>query len=135
MAKYSDNDLPLLSKIDSYIFNNQVLNNSPGVGRQSLFYQFPFFNTSKQLPQCSSHDYLEGCVKKWIKIIFESLVKKKWFRLSTCPLVFGSWLLDYVIYLKLRKKRSVCYYFTQNGPRLSFCKLAQLCNQLFLSQL
>ena len=26
------------------------------------------------------------------------------FRRSTCPLVFGSWLLDHVIYFKLRKK-------------------------------
>ena len=29
-------------------------------------------------------------------------------RLSTCSLVFFSWLLDHVIYLKMRKKISLC---------------------------
>ena len=29
-----------------------------GVYRQSLFHNFPFFSIEKQLPQCSSHDYL-----------------------------------------------------------------------------
>ena len=50
-----------------------------GVGGLSLYYQFPYFNSSKQLPQCSSHDYLEGCAKLWLKIIFEKLVKDQWF--------------------------------------------------------
>ena len=26
-----------------------------------------------------SHDYLEGCVKKWLKVIFEHFVKTHWF--------------------------------------------------------
>ena len=29
-----------------------------GVGEQSLYHQFPYFDTSTMLPQCSSHDYL-----------------------------------------------------------------------------
>jgi hypothetical protein len=48
------------------------------VGHLSLFTDFPFFDIPKQLPQCSSHDYLEGCVKLWIKIIFEHFVKIHW---------------------------------------------------------
>ena len=50
-----------------------------GVGNDSLFYGFPYFETSTMLPQCSSHDFLEGCVKTWLKIILENLVKAKWF--------------------------------------------------------
>ena len=49
------------------------------MGGQSLFYDFPNFQTSKQLPQCSSHDFLEGCAKLWLLIILEHLVKQKWF--------------------------------------------------------
>ena len=29
-----------------------------GICEQSLFFDFPFFETSTMLPQCSSHDYL-----------------------------------------------------------------------------
>ena len=29
-----------------------------GVCNQSLFHEFPYFETSTMLPQCSSHDYL-----------------------------------------------------------------------------
>ena len=29
-----------------------------GIKAQSLFFEFPYFITSKMLPQCSSHDYL-----------------------------------------------------------------------------
>ena len=29
-----------------------------GICDQSLFFEFPFFETSKMLPQCSFHDYL-----------------------------------------------------------------------------
>ena len=53
----------------------------------------------------------------------------RWQRWSTCPLVFSSWLLNHVIYLKLRKKELLAKLskltkwqniFTQNGHRLSF---------------
>ena len=50
-----------------------------GVGNQSLFFDFPYFSTSNQLPQCSSHDFLEGCSKVWLKIILEHLIKQNWF--------------------------------------------------------
>ena len=30
-----------------------------GVGHASMYYKFPHFQTSIQLPQCSSHDLLE----------------------------------------------------------------------------
>ena len=55
--------------------------------------------------------------------------RKRWFRCSTCLLVFFCWELSHVIFLKLRKKellaklkkftkwQTIC---TQNGPRLSF---------------
>ena len=49
-----------------------------GVRNQSLFFEFPFFNSSKQLPQCSSHDFLEGAVKLWLTLILENLVKQRW---------------------------------------------------------
>ena len=49
-----------------------------GVWTQSLFKDFPYFNTCLQLPQCSSHDLLEGCAKIWIKLILEHFVKSKW---------------------------------------------------------
>ena len=61
----------------------KVVNNINGVYEDGLFYEFPFFNTSLQLPQCSSHDFLEGCSKVWLKIIFEHLVLKKWFSWET----------------------------------------------------
>ena len=48
-----------------------------GVGSQSLFYDFLHFQTSLQLPQCSSHDYLEGCAKLWLLLILEHLFKQK----------------------------------------------------------
>jgi hypothetical protein len=47
--------------------------------RQSLYHNFPYFQSTLQLPQCSSHDLLEGCVKLWMKIILFNLVKLKWF--------------------------------------------------------
>ena len=53
--------------------------NVNGVFEDGLFYDFPYFQTTLQLPQCSSHDFLEGCAKTWMKIIFEHLVKQKWF--------------------------------------------------------
>ena len=53
--------------------------NVNGVFEDGLFYDFPYFQTSKQLPQCSSHDFLEGCSKIWVKVIFEHLVTLKWF--------------------------------------------------------
>ena len=53
--------------------------NVNGVFEDGLFYDFPYFQTSEQLPQCSSHDFLEGCAKIWIKVIFEHLVTLKWF--------------------------------------------------------
>jgi hypothetical protein len=66
-------------------------------------------------------------------------------RWSTCPLGFFSWLLDHVIYLKLKKKYqfaklSKFTILTQNDNflyllELSFCEFHQLCKQLFLSQL
>jgi hypothetical protein len=31
-----------------------------GVAHASLFQDFPFFDIPKQLPQCVSHDYMEG---------------------------------------------------------------------------
>ena len=31
------------------------------------------------LPQCSSHDFMEGAVKLWLKLILENLVMKRWF--------------------------------------------------------
>jgi len=50
-----------------------------GVGHKSLYHEFPYFDSSKMLPQCSSHDLFEGCVKKWMKIIIEHFVELKWF--------------------------------------------------------
>ena len=50
-----------------------------GVGNKSLYHEFPFFDSSKMLPQCSSHDLLEGCAKLWLKIILEHFVQMKWF--------------------------------------------------------
>ena len=41
--------------------------------RQSLYHNFPYFQSTLQLPQCSSHDLLEGCVKLWVKIILFNL--------------------------------------------------------------
>ena len=29
-------------------------------------------------PQCSSHDFLEGCSKRWLKLILEHFVKSHW---------------------------------------------------------
>ena len=56
-----------------------------------------------------------------------------------CPLVFFTWLLDHVIYLKLRKKEifslKITTFFTQDHFVLSFCGFAQLSKELFLSQL
>ena len=49
-----------------------------GVGRTSLYVDFPFFDIGKQLPQCPSHDYMEGCSKLWIKLILENLVSEHW---------------------------------------------------------
>ena len=49
-----------------------------GVGRKSLYADFPFFDLGKQLPQCVSHDYMEGCSKLWIKLILENLVSENW---------------------------------------------------------
>ena len=65
-------------------------------------------------------------------------------RCSSCHLVFACWELSHVIFLTLRKKKTVCkaeqihkmkIIFTQNGPRLSICEFAQLCKQFLLSQL
>ena len=73
-------------------------------------------------------------------------------RCSTCPLVFGCWVLSHVIFLMLRKKELLVKLSkftkwqldisTQKGPRLSFWVkivvilwLVQLCKQFFLSQL
>jgi len=50
-----------------------------GVGGLSLFYEFPYFSSPLQLPQCSSHDFLEGCGKLRLRIILENLVQDKWF--------------------------------------------------------
>ena len=54
-----------------------------GVHDLSLYHDFPFFNVCKQLPQYSSHDLLEGCVKLWFKLILEHFVKSKWFSWDT----------------------------------------------------
>ena len=48
------------------------------VWKESLYQDFPFFEVTRQLPQCSSHDFLEGCVKLHLKIIIEHFVKQKW---------------------------------------------------------
>ena len=40
-----------------------------GIKNQSLFYKFPFFETSTMLPQCSSHDYL-GFIHRIHKQVF-----------------------------------------------------------------
>ena len=61
-----------------------------GVGHASMYYKFPHFQTSKQLPQCSSHDLLEGCVKLWMKLILENLVKAKWFSWEALETLTGS---------------------------------------------
>ena len=50
-----------------------------GIHRISMYHNFPYFDVATQLPQCSSHDLLEGCAKKWLKLIFENLVKSKFF--------------------------------------------------------
>ena len=50
-----------------------------GINQLSLFYDFPHFKTCVQLPKGSSHNYLEGCVKLYIKVILEHLVRKQWF--------------------------------------------------------
>ena len=42
-----------------------------GVGKESLYHDFPFFQTCKMLPQCSSHEMLEGCAKVWLIVILE----------------------------------------------------------------
>ena len=35
-----------------------------GVSGEALFQDFPFFDTTLQHPQCSSHDFLEGTIHK-----------------------------------------------------------------------
>ena len=50
-----------------------------GVCNESLFKEFPYFTTTAQLPQCSSHDFMEGCSKLWLLIIIEHLYTARWF--------------------------------------------------------
>ena len=81
MDIHSDNFWPRTDEHFQKCFEESQLkrvNHIFGVGCQSLFYQFPYFCTSTMLPQCSSHDYLEGCVKKWVLIIIEHFVHEKW---------------------------------------------------------
>ena len=54
-------------------------NHINGVGHKRLYHQFPYFDSSKMLPQCSSHDLLEGCAKLWLRIIIEHFIEMKWF--------------------------------------------------------
>ena len=44
------------------------VNNINGVGTKALFHDFPYFTTTKMLPQCSSHDLL-GTIHKWNKLM------------------------------------------------------------------
>ena len=65
---------------ENYLESQQIsAKHVNGVGKESLFLDFPYFKTTKQLPQCSSHDFLEGCSKKWLLIILEHFVAEKWF--------------------------------------------------------
>ena len=54
-----------------------------GIHRISMYHNFPYFDVATQLPQYSSHDLLEGCAKKWLKVIIENLVKSKFFSWET----------------------------------------------------
>ena len=52
-----------------------------GVAERSLYYDFPFFDIPAQLPQCASHDLLEGCAKMWLLLILEHfIIDRKWLK-------------------------------------------------------
>ena len=69
-------------------------------------------------------------------------------RWSTCPLVFFSWLLDHVTYLKLKKKwlfaklnkftkwqllsLKMTTFFTQDYFELSFCEFSSALHNIYL---
>ena len=50
-----------------------------GVAHASLFQDFPFFDIPKQLPQCVSHDYLEGKESAEITCHVKIIVWMKYF--------------------------------------------------------
>ena len=53
------------------------------VYKPSLYHKFPFFNTAKMLPQCSSHDFMEGkriSIEEWTLEYFSfCLVKEMYY--------------------------------------------------------
>ena len=51
-----------------------------------------------------------------------TVVFKMWQRWSTCVVVYSGWLLNHVIYLKLRRELLLCPGWT----KLSFCEFGQL---------
>ena len=96
---------------------------------------FTFLHTNIYLHRewSFSHYFIWACSAIWLQPTFfiarVGAHKRHWW--STCPLAFDCWLLDYVIYLELRKKtlarpwpteqiHKMTTVFTQNGSWLSF---------------